>query len=89
MITYLCYVDEPKQGELKVNVGLEEDDDVVTILSNVTMGIQYPERGSVWPPEDGGWYMADGEKESRIYYVCPGFAKAWRQHIHDCLYKSL
>ena len=51
-------------------------DAIRTLLTNVTMPIQKPENGSVWPIEDGGWYETlDGDR----YRVNPGFAKAWNE----------
>jgi hypothetical protein len=49
-------------------------DAIRTLLTNVTMPIQKPEKGSVWPIEDGGWYETlDGD----CYRVNTEFAKAW------------
>jgi hypothetical protein len=48
-------------------------DDIMTILSNVTMAIQG--KGSVWSPASGGWYMTTTKPHT--YTVCPGFRMAW------------
>jgi hypothetical protein len=48
-------------------------DDIMTILSNVTMAIH--EKGNILPPSKGGWYAT--AQSPYTYFVAPGFAVAW------------
>jgi len=74
MIDHLCSKPSVTQAELKQAHKLSMDG-IMTILSNVTMPIQLKGGGKVWPPEDGGWYMATHEPYT--YRVCPEFRTAW------------
>ena len=75
LIDDLCAQDSARRDELKQRHELTDDDDVATILSNVTTAIQGT--GDVWSPEDGGWYKRS-ETGPLTYVVCPGFRTAWR-----------
>jgi hypothetical protein len=72
LLNDLCARRSATQAEL-MNAHDLDMDDIMTILSNVTMAIQ--RKGKVWPPELGGWYTTN--KQPYTYIVCPGFADAW------------
>src|SRR5262245_61296326 len=56
LIDYLCQHESATQAELMQIFSLVMDD-IMTILSNVTMAIQG--NGKVWSPETGGWYTTE------------------------------
>jgi hypothetical protein len=78
----LCAQGEALRAELMQVHGLDTYDDVMTILSNVTMAIQGKASGRVWSPSSGGWYTSycqiNGDCDTLTYIVCPGFAEAWK-----------
>jgi hypothetical protein len=80
LLDHLCAQGEVMRTELIQAHDLECDDDVMTILSNVTMAIQGS--GKVWSPQSGGWYTSyyqiNGDYDTLTYIVCPGFAEAWK-----------
>jgi hypothetical protein len=72
VIGELCSRMSVTQSELMETYELTMDD-ILTILSNVTMAIQGKDK--VRLPAEGGWYTAT--PNPYMYFVSPGFAVAW------------
>ncbi|MCC6947926.1 MAG: hypothetical protein IT539_09185 [Bradyrhizobiaceae bacterium] len=80
IISDLCRRSNPvTRSDLMKSRELDSFDDILTILSNVTMALQGVGTDKVRSLEDGGWYIAVGSDHERAYVISPGFAESWRK----------
>ena len=77
VIGHLCAAGEATRSNLMNKYRLDKKDNMMAILSNVTMAIQGSKK--VWRPEDGGWYKSVDTGSDLTYVVCPKFAQAWNE----------